>query len=114
MSESACIFCKIARKEIPSASVLETDEVFAFRDLNPQAPVHVLVVPKAHLPRLSAAGPEHAALLGSCLAAAARVAREEGLGSYRLVVNDGADAGQSVFHLHVHLLGGRPFTWPPG
>ena len=114
MSESACIFCKIARGEIKSAAVLETEEVFAFRDLNPQAPVHVLVVPKAHLPRLSAAGPEHQALLGTCLAAAARVAKAEGLASYRLVVNDGADAGQSVFHLHVHVLGGRTFTWPPG
>ena len=114
MKEPSCIFCKIAHKEIPSATVLETDDVFAFRDLNPQAPVHVLVVPKAHLARLSAASPADEALLGKCVAAAAAVAKAEGLSSYRLVVNDGADAGQSVFHLHVHVLGGRLFTWPPG
>ena len=115
MKEPSCIFCKIAHKEIPSATVLETDDVFAFRDLNPQAPVHVLVVPKVHISRLSETGPGHEALLGSCLAAATQVARAEGLDSYRVVVNDGKDAGQSVFHLHFHLLGGRSFfKWPPG
>lgn len=114
MNEPSCIFCKIARKEIPSKTVLETDDVLAFRDLSPQAPVHVLVVPKAHLSRLSAATPADEALVGECVSAAAAVAKSEGLSSYRLVINDGADAGQSVFHLHVHLLGGRLFTWPPG
>lgn len=114
MSENGCVFCRIARKEIPTTPVFETDDVYAFSDLNPKAPVHVLVVPKQHLSRLSDRTEAHEALLGRCLSAAADVAKASGLSDFRVVVNDGAAAGQSVFHLHLHVLGGRPFAWPPG
>ena len=87
----------------------------AFRDVNPQAPVHILVIPKQPIARLVEAGADHQALLGRLLLTANQVAREQGVGdAFRLVVNNGAEAGQSVFHLHLHILGGRPFTWPPG
>ena len=112
-----CIFCRIARGEIPADIVARTDDAVAFRDLNPQAPVHVLVVPTRHLAAArDAAGDDGALLLGRTLQLATRVAAELGLDTngYRLVTNTGAEAGQSVFHLHVHLLGGRPMGWPPG
>ena len=109
-----CLFCKIVKKEIPASFVHEDADVVAFEDIAPGAPTHLLVVPKAHLARLSEAQPEHAALLGKILAAAARIAREKSLGDFRVVMNDGAQAGQSVFHVHLHLLAGRPFAWPPG
>ncbi len=108
-----CLFCRIARGEIPSKKVVEDDTVFAFEDIAPRAPTHVLVVPKKHVSGV-AEGASDPALLGTVVAAAARIAKERGLADYRLVVNNGAGAGQSVFHLHVHLLGGRPFSWPPG
>jgi histidine triad (HIT) family protein len=111
---SDCLFCRIARGEIPAKLVHEDDEVLAFRDINPQAPTHVLVIPRRHVPRLSEATPEDAPLLGRVLETAARVARAEGLTDFRAVLNDGPGAGQSVFHVHVHLLGGRPLAWPPG
>jgi len=108
------IFGKIARGEIPTELVYEDDRAIAFRDVNPQAPTHLLVIPRKPIPRLSQAVDEDAELLGHLLGVARRVAREAGLEDFRVVVNDGAGAGQTVFHLHVHVLGGRAFGWPPG
>ena len=109
------IFGKIIRREIPADIVYEDDQCLAFRDVNPQAPTHVLLVPKREIARLVDARPEDQALLGHLLLAAGKVARQLGVGdAYRLVVNNGADAGQSVFHLHLHILAGRPLHWPPG
>ncbi len=111
----ACIFCKIVAGEIPSTRVYEDDLVVAFRDLNPQAPQHVLVIPREHLASIDELRPEQAALGGQLLPAASKVAKQLGAaGSFRLVVNTGADAGQTVFHVHVHVLAGRRFAWPPG
>lgn len=114
MSET--IFSKIIRREIPAEIVYETDTVLAFRDINPQAPVHVLVIPKSYLKDLASASSADGAILGELMLAAAEVARREGLseGGYRVVTNIGADAGQTVFHIHLHVLGGRPLGWPPG
>ena len=116
MSPSACIFCRIAAGEIPARKVHEDDEIVAFRDLNPQAPTHVLIIPKRHVPSLADAGDGDGALLGKLLLAARDVAAKEGIAGagYRVVTNSGELAGQSVFHVHLHLLGGRPMTWPPG
>lgn len=113
---SACIFCRIAAGELPTSKVDETDQVLAFRDMSPQAPTHVLLIPKQHLAdSAEALGPEHGAMLGELFTLASRIARAEGLeGGWRLVTNVGPGAGQSVFHLHFHLLGGRTMTWPPG
>lgn len=109
------IFAQIIDRQIPADIVYEDDECLAFRDVNPQAPVHILVIPKQPIARLVEAGADHQALLGRLLLTANQVAREQGVGdAFRLVVNNGAEAGQSVFHLHLHILGGRPFTWPPG
>ena len=108
-----CIFCKIVAKELPSRLVYEDDDIIAFNDLNARAPLHVLVVPRRHVERLSDL--DDAALAGKLALVAARIARDAGHGdNFRLVVNNGAGAGQSVFHLHFHVLGGRQFTWPPG
>jgi len=112
---SDCLFCRIATREIPAELVLETPRVMAFRDTNPQAPTHVLVIPVEHVANAAELADTDPAYAGELLAAAAEVARREGLGSgYRLVANTGADAGQTVEHLHWHVLGGRPLTWPPG
>ena len=112
---SDCIFCKIAAGEIPSEKVWEDDEVFAFRDLNPQAPQHFLIVPKKHIPKLSETTSEDQALLGKLLLTAIRITRESGAeNGFRVIVNNGESAGQSVWHLHLHLLAGRSFRWPPG
>ena len=110
-----CIFCKIARHEIPADVVYEDAAMIAFRDLNPQAPVHILVIPVRHLASLNEASAEPA-LLGTLLATAQRIAAQQGLAErgYRIVNNIGADGGQSVGHLHFHLLGGRSLGWPPG
>ena len=109
------IFAQIINRQIPADIVYEDDECLAFRDVNPQAPVHILVIPKQPIARLVEAGADDQALLGRLLLTANQVAREQGVGdAFRLVVNNGAEAGQSVFHLHLHILGGRPFTWPPG
>ena len=108
------IFGRILRGEIPCDQVYADDLCLAFRDVAPQAPVHVLVIPRAPIARLDAAGEEHAALLGHLLLVAARVAHQEGLQGFRTVINSGLEAGQTVFHLHVHVLGGRPLAWPPG
>lgn len=113
MSES-CIFCRIAAGTVPSTLVASNAHAVAFRDLHPQAPVHVLVVPRRHVASLAAA--DDAAELGALLALAADVARQEGVAEsgYRVVTNIGADGGQTVGHLHLHVLGGRAFSWPPG
>jgi histidine triad (HIT) family protein len=110
-----CLFCKIARKEIPAKIVYEDDAVFAFEDIQPQAPTHILICPKKHLVSLADAKAEDMALLGKLQLVAARLAADKKLADgYRTVVNNGRGAGQSVFHLHLHLLGGRGFRWPPG
>lgn len=108
------IFGRIARGEVPTDFVYQDDVAVAFRDTNPQAPVHLLVIPREPIPRLSAAEDHHADVLGHLLVVARKVAAQEGLSDFRLVVNDGAGAGQTVFHLHVHVLGGRALGWPPG
>jgi histidine triad (HIT) family protein len=111
---SDTIFGRILRGEIPCDAVFSDDRCLAFRDVAPQAPVHLLVIPREPLVNLADAGDEHEALLGHLLLVAARVARQEGLEAWRTVINSGADAGQTVFHLHVHVIGGRPLAWPPG
>jgi histidine triad (HIT) family protein len=109
------LFGKIIRREIPADIVYEDDLCLAFRDINPQAPTHVLVIPKTAIAKLSDAGDGDQALLGHLLLAAGKIARSLGVGdAFRLVVNNGAEAGQSVFHLHLHILGGRKLRWPPG
>lgn len=111
---SDTIFGRILRGEIPCDAMYSDDRCLAFRDVAPQAPVHLLVIPREPLVNLADAGDEHEALLGHLLLVAARVARQEGLEAWRTVINSGADAGQTVFHLHVHVIGGRPLAWPPG
>jgi histidine triad (HIT) family protein len=111
---SDTIFGRIARGELPARIVYEDDRCLAFHDVAPQAPVHLLVIPRQPIARLTAAAPDDEALLGHLLLVAAQVAREAGLTDARFVVNDGAGAGQTVFHLHIHVLGARPLTWPPG
>jgi histidine triad (HIT) family protein len=109
------LFSRIIAREIPADIVYEDDLCLAFRDINPQAPTHVLVIPKKEIPRLTDAKDEDQALLGHLLLAAGKIARQLGVDdAFRLAVNNGAQAGQSVFHLHLHLLAGRPFRWPPG
>lgn len=110
----SCIFCRIARGEIPAQMVVNNKDVAAFRDLNPQAPVHVLIIPKKHVASLDDANDSD--LLGRMMALAAAIARQEGIAKsgYRTVINTGKDGGQSVDHLHIHLLGGRAMAWPPG
>jgi histidine triad (HIT) family protein len=114
-TEADCLFCRIASGELPADRVLETEDVVAFRDINPQAPTHVLVIPREHVSSLDAAEPRHAETIGRLHLAAARIAAEAGLaGGWRAVINVGANAGQTVFHVHLHLLGGRALEWPPG
>jgi histidine triad (HIT) family protein len=111
----SCIFCKIVNGEIPSTPVFQDESVYAFADINPKAPVHILVAPKEHIVSIDDAGTQDEALLGHLLAVTAEIARAKGLtGGYRVVTNVGEDGGQTVDHLHLHLLGGRPMTWPPG
>jgi histidine triad (HIT) family protein len=109
-----CIFCKIVEGEIPSTKVYEDPEVLAFEDINKQAPTHLIVIPKKHIARLEDAREQDAALLGRVVERAAAIAREKKLSHFRLVANNGEGAGQSVWHVHFHLLGGRPLHWPPG
>lgn len=112
---SKTVFEKICGREIPAAIVYEDEQVVAFKDLNPQAPTHVLIVPRKPIPRLGEAGAEDQALLGHLLLKAAAVARQLGLTrGYRLILNNGPDSGEAVPHLHCHILGGRSMTWPPG
>jgi RpiB/LacA/LacB family sugar-phosphate isomerase len=113
--ELDCIFCKIASGKVPAEKVFEDDDVLGFRDIHPAAPTHVLLIPKVHIPTLNDLTPEHDRLLGRLVRAAGEVAAREGLAAgYRLVGNCGRGAGQEVFHIHFHLLGGRPLDWPPG
>jgi histidine triad (HIT) family protein len=110
-----CLFCKIVAKKIPSKMVLEEPNLIAIQDINPQGPVHLLVIPKEHIPTVDDIKEEHVLLVGQLVEAAKRLARGKGISkSYRLVFNNGREAGQSVFHLHLHLIGGRPMSWPPG
>ena len=113
---SDCIFCRIVEGTIPSTTVYENDECVAFEDLNPQAPVHVLVIPKQHIVSLSDAQEVHQSVLGRLMLACSQIAKQKGLeaNGYRVVTNIGRGAGQTVFHLHFHVLGGRGFQWPPG
>jgi histidine triad (HIT) family protein len=112
---SDCLFCKIGRKEIPAKFVYEDPEIFAFEDIHPQAPTHVLICPRKHMVSLNDAEAADTALLGRVMLVAKQLAAEGGIsGGYRTVINNGADAGQSVDHLHLHLLGGRAMRWPPG
>jgi histidine triad (HIT) family protein len=112
---TSCLFCRIIAGEIPAKKVYEDEHTFAFEDINPKAPTHVLVVPKKHIVGLKEATAEEADVVGRCHLAAAEIARARGIeNGYRTVLNVGPGAGQSVFHLHVHLLGGRDLTWPPG
>ncbi|MDH4404554.1 MAG: histidine triad nucleotide-binding protein [Cyanobium sp. D14.bin.5] len=108
------IFGRILRGEIPCDQVYADEHCLAFRDVTPQAPVHVLVIPRQPIAQLADVTEAHELLLGHLLLVAAQVARQEGLESFRTVINSGADAGQTVFHLHVHVIGGRPLAWPPG
>lgn len=115
MKDAKCLFCRIVAGEIPSKKIYENEHVYAFEDINPQAPTHVLIIPKKHFAGLKEAQGEDAGLIGQCHLAAAQIARERNIEQgYRTVLNVGPGAGQSVFHLHVHLLGGRPLAWPPG
>ena len=111
-----CLFCKIIRKEIPATVVHEDEVCVAFEDINPQAPVHILLIPRKHIDGLNHAAEEDAAMLGRLHLTAAKIAAEKGIaeGGYRTVFNTGEGAGQTVFHIHLHLLGGRNFSWPPG
>ena len=110
-----CLFCRILRNEIPAKKIYEDEHTFAFEDINPQAPTHVLIITKRHVRGLKEATPEDAELIGRCHLAAAHIARQRDIeDGYRTVLNVGPQAGQSVFHLHVHLLGGRSLHWPPG
>jgi histidine triad (HIT) family protein len=111
-----CLFCRIVKREIPASIVYEDDRLLAFEDINPQAPTHVLVVPKRHIPTLNDLASDDDALVGEMIRRAAAIAGERNLaaGGYRTVFNTNRDAGQTVFHVHLHLLGGRRFDWPPG
>jgi histidine triad (HIT) family protein len=115
MNQANCLFCRILSGQIPSKKVYEDEHVYAFEDTNPKAPTHVLIIPKKHFEGLKEAQAEDAELIGRCHLAAAKIARDRNIEKgYRTVLNVGPDSGQSVFHLHVHLLGGRKLSWPPG
>ncbi|MFN2515507.1 MAG: histidine triad nucleotide-binding protein [Pyrinomonadaceae bacterium] len=116
MSEQSCLFCRMITKEVPADFVHQDDRSVVIRDIKPQAPTHLLVIPIEHLESLDDASQKDEELLGHLLRVAARVANDEGLAEtgYRTVINTGTGAGQSVFHLHVHVLGGRAMNWPPG
>lgn len=116
MTNLDCLFCKVATGDIPAEIVAETDSLLAFRDIDPQAPLHVLVIPREHVTSLGEAAEGDSRLLGEALLLAARIARDEGVAAdgYRTVINTGEHGGQTVHHLHVHLLAGRAMAWPPG
>lgn len=116
MTDQSCLFCRIVQGEISAEIVHETDELLAFRDIGPQAPTHVLVIPKQHITSLAAVDEVHGELLGRMLLAGGEIARAEGISDagFRGVINTGADGGQTVHHLHLHVLGGRAMEWPPG
>ncbi len=111
----SCIFCKIAAGEIPSKAIYQDDSTYAFADISPKAPVHILIIPREHITSLIEVSDHHRDLLGHLMWVAAEIARKQQLNNgYRIVVNAGEDGGQTVEHLHLHLMGGRPMTWPPG
>jgi histidine triad (HIT) family protein len=114
--DPGCLFCRIARRELPARILFETDDVVAFEDIRPKAPVHVLVIPKTHFASLNDAPEGSERLIGELMHAARRAAREKGVDAtgYRVVLNTGPDSGQEVLHIHVHVIGGRPLGWPPG
>lgn len=116
MTTSDCIFCKIIKREIPSSVIFENDEILAFEDIKPQAPVHILIIPKRHIVKTPDLKDGDTILVGKLLLVARDLAHLKGLdeSGYRIVLNSGADAGQEILHLHVHLMGGRKFSWPPG
>lgn len=116
MSESSCLFCRIAERSFPAQIVAEDERLLAFKDINPQAPTHLLIIPKRHLATVAELTTETAPVVAEAVLFANRLAQQAGIAEqgYRLVVNCGTGAGQSVFHLHMHLLGGRPMKWPPG
>lgn len=116
MSSGDCVFCKILSGEIPVVPVYEDDDVYAFADIDPQAPTHVLIIPKKHIPSVRSLGDADIAIAGKLITTAARLSEASGVADsgFRLVVNTGKDGGQSVDHLHIHLLGGRRLSWPPG
>jgi histidine triad (HIT) family protein len=116
MSQENCIFCRIIAGDIPSKKVFEDDSCMAFHDVSPQAPTHILIIPREHFASLAEAGEQHKETLGHLLLTGAEIARQEGFSNdgYRVVINTGENGGQTVFHLHVHLLGGRHFIFPPG
>jgi histidine triad (HIT) family protein len=113
---SDCLFCKIVNRQIPASIVYEDERVLAFNDINPQGPTHVLVIPKQHIPSLNDLTPEDDAIVGELARRAAAIAQERGIsaGGFRTVFNTNRDAGQTVFHIHLHLIGGRSLAWPPG
>lgn len=113
---SDCLFCKFVRKELPTRVVFEDDSCLAFEDINPKAPVHVLLIPKKHIVSIETMAPEDATTLGHLTLISRQIAQSKNVhqSGYRVVINTGPDAGQSVFHIHLHLLGGRPMAWPPG
>lgn len=111
---SDCVFCKIISGEVKSQIIYEDDDVLAFKDLNPQAPVHILIVPKKHIACLAEASKEDTLLLGKVQLVAAKIAKEQNMNSFRLIANNGKGAGQSVMHIHYHLMAGRRFLWPAG
>ena len=116
MSEPDCIFCKIVAEEIPADVVYTDDQVIAFRDISPQAPTHILVIPREHISSVNDLSEDHASMVGRLILVAKELAAEDGLAEsgYRLVLNTGPDGGQAVSHIHLHLFGGRPMAWPPG
>lgn len=114
MTTPHCLFCKIINKEIPAKIVYEDEQCIAFRDINPQAPTHILIVPRKHFEKNAEMEVSDKPLIGHLHFVARELAQKENISDYRLVINNGAEAGQSVWHFHLHLLGGRPFSWPPG
>lgn len=111
-----CLFCKILAKEIPAKIIYEDDQVIAFEDINPQAPIHALIIPREHIATINDLEPKHNALIGHMLQVAKKLAHAQGIDTrgYRVLMNCNADGGQAVFHIHMHLLGGRHLNWPPG
>ncbi len=116
MPETECLFCNIAAKKIPAKMVFKEGDILAFEDIRPQAPTHIIIIPKRHIEKVSDLKKQDRTLVGDLILAAKEIAREKGIdrSGYRLVMNCGKDSGQAVPHLHLHLLGGRPFAWPPG
>lgn len=112
MYKDDCIFCKIAQKQIPSSIIFENDDILAFKDINPKAPTHILVIPKAHFDTLNELDDE--VLLGKLLLSVKEITKKLGITDYRTVLNTGKGSGQEVFHIHLHILSGRKLTWPPG